>query len=86
MSGDSEGILSILIRCETSSVSVDRAVFTALLRNSVASERAPYIHALERGHMKLADSIDLARKADIPYSLFFGLGLGDGRLGLVWQL
>ena len=67
----SEDVVTITIRCGTSTVLIDRAVFTTLLDNSVVRERAPYRHALERGQIRFADLIDLARKADIPYSLFF---------------
>lgn len=52
-------------------VLIDRAVFTALLDNSVVSERAPYRRALESGQIRFGELIGLARKADIPYSLFF---------------
>lgn len=69
--GGSEDVVTITIRCGVSTVVIDRAVFTALLDNSVASERAPYRHALERGEIRFTELIDLARKADIPYSLFF---------------
>lgn len=63
--------MSIQIRCADSGVAVDRAVFTALFDNSVVSERAPYLRALRTGEMPLAQLVDLSRKADIPYALFF---------------
>lgn len=65
------GNMSIQIRCEGSAVPIDRTVFTALLDNSIVSEQAPYLRALGTGEIRLGQLIDLARKADIPYALFF---------------
>lgn len=52
-------------------VPIDKEVFTALLDNSVAGTYKGYERALEAGRIKLADLVYLARKGDIPYSLFF---------------
>lgn len=50
---------------------IERSVFVALLENSVVHDRAPYRHALEKGELSFADLTDLARKSQVPYSLFF---------------
>lgn len=43
----------------------------ALLDNSVANDRAAYRHALERGEIKYADLVEIARVGHIPLPLFF---------------
>ncbi|USQ79699.1 hypothetical protein NF556_19255 [Ornithinimicrobium faecis] len=53
------------------SIPIDRAVFTTLLVNSVAGTYVGYEHALESGSIKYAVLVDLARKGDIPFALFF---------------
>lgn len=50
---------------------IDHTVFTALLENSVASNRAAYRRALVQLEIPFIDLVDLARIGDIPYSLFF---------------
>ncbi|MDN6527800.1 MAG: hypothetical protein L0K67_01745 [Brevibacterium sp.] len=50
---------------------INKAVFTALLDNSVASTYAPYARAVEASSIDFTDLVFLARKGDIPYSLFF---------------
>lgn len=62
---------TIEVQLGKASVSVEAAVFTALLDASVASSRAPYARALETSHIKFADLVALARVGDIPYALFF---------------
>lgn len=52
-------------------VRVDRAVFEALLENSVARERAAYVRGLQEAQIRFHDLVELARGADIPYALFF---------------
>lgn len=52
-------------------VSIDRAIFVGLLENSVMHDRAPFRHALEKGEVSFSELVDLARKAEIPYSFFF---------------
>lgn len=52
-------------------VPIEHAVFTTLLDNSVAGTYSGYERALETGRIRFADLVDLARKGDIPYSLFF---------------
>lgn len=53
------------------SIPIQRSVFVALLENSVANARAGFQHALEDGSIKYTKLVDLARAADIPFSLFF---------------
>lgn len=50
---------------------IERDVFVDLLANSVVHDRAPFRHALEAGEIAFAGLVDLARKAEIPYPLFF---------------
>ncbi|RAM37732.1 hypothetical protein [Arthrobacter globiformis] len=50
---------------------IDEAVFTALLDNSVASTYKAYDHAMESGSISFTDLVFLARKGELPYSLFF---------------
>ncbi|WP_277212276.1 hypothetical protein [Isoptericola croceus] len=52
-------------------VRIDDEVFTTLLDNSLAGTYRGYERALESGRIKYAELIDLSRKGDIPYSLFF---------------
>lgn len=50
---------------------IEREVFMDLFENSVVNGRAPYLRALETMEITFTDLVDLARKADIPYALFF---------------
>lgn len=50
---------------------IDRWVFEDLFENSVVSGRAPYRQALDRSEITFGDLVELSRKADIPYPLFF---------------
>lgn len=50
---------------------IDRAVFTALLEDSVASTYVDYEKALSAGTIAFANLVKLARHGEIPYSLFF---------------
>ncbi|MEW1979663.1 hypothetical protein AB0333_01865 [Citricoccus sp. NPDC079358] len=52
-------------------MSIDDAVFTTLLDNSVAGTYKGYERALQTGSIKFSDLVNLARKGDIPYTLFF---------------
>lgn len=52
-------------------VPIDDAVFTTLLDNSVAGTYKGYERTLQTGSIKFTDLVDLARKGDIPYTLFF---------------
>lgn len=46
-------------------------MFTTLLNNSVAGTYKGYKRALQSGSIKFSDLVYLARKGDIPYTLFF---------------
>jgi hypothetical protein len=61
----------IYVRLGGSSVAIEREVFTALLGRSAMSGRAAYLKALESSDIGFDDLVALARKAEIPYSLFF---------------
>lgn len=61
----------INMRLNGVTVPIDRSVFTTLLDNSVAGTYVGYAKALESNSIKFADLVDLSRKGDIPYSLFF---------------
>lgn len=50
---------------------VDRGVFEALFEQSVVSGYAPVRNALTSGSMPFGDLVKMARKAEIPYALFF---------------
>lgn len=50
---------------------IERRVFVDLLENSVARSRVKYLRALESEEIAFGDLIELSRKADIPYTLFF---------------
>jgi hypothetical protein len=52
-------------------VSIERSVFTALLEQSVVYWRKPYKTALATSEISFDVLVELARKAEIPYSLFF---------------
>lgn len=52
-------------------VPIGDAVFTTLLDNSVAGTYKGYERTLQTGSIKFSDLVDLARKGDIPYTLFF---------------
>lgn len=55
----------------SSTIPIEDAVFTTLLDNSVAGTYKGYERALQTGKLKFSDLVDLARKGDIPYALFF---------------
>lgn len=63
--------MTIEVRVAGVGVPVNRSVFVDLLGNSVASERADFVHALEKSRIGFGDLVSLARIADIPYVLFF---------------
>lgn len=52
-------------------VPVEREVFAALFEHSVVSDRAAVRKALESSTIPFKTLIDLARRAEIPYPLFF---------------
>lgn len=63
--------MSIEVLIHGASVSIDRAVFSALLENSIASTYVAYDKALAAGAIDFTDLVHLARHGEIPYSLFF---------------
>lgn len=52
-------------------VPIDDTLFTTLLDSSVAGTYKGYERALESGRIKYAELDELARKGEIPHSLFF---------------
>jgi hypothetical protein len=63
--------MTITVEIGKQSVSVERDVFVALFDNSVVSEYVGFTKALSSGVINFDELVRLARKADIPYSLFF---------------
>ncbi|MFB9955667.1 ImmA/IrrE family metallo-endopeptidase [Cellulomonas denverensis] len=61
----------IALRIDGAEVPLDRTTFTALFDSSVVYAYAPYRHALEDSTIGFRDFIGLARRAEIPYPLFF---------------
>lgn len=53
------------------STPIERSVFVDLFENSVARHRVPYCRALTSGKITFGELVELSRKADIPYPLFF---------------
>ena len=52
-------------------VPIERSVFTALFDQSIVYGHKPYTTALATSEITLDALVELARKAEIPYSLFF---------------
>lgn len=63
--------MSINVLIDGKRVPIERSVFIELLGNSVVHDRAPFRRAIEKQEISFADLVDLARKAEIPYVLFF---------------
>jgi Zn-dependent peptidase ImmA (M78 family) len=63
--------MTITVGIGMESVPVDRDVFVALFDISVVSEYVGFTKALASGVIEFDQLVRLARKADIPYSLFF---------------
>ena len=63
--------MTITVPLGKESVAVDRDVFVALFDNSVASEYAGFTKTLATEAIEFDQLVRLARKADIPHSLFF---------------
>jgi hypothetical protein len=63
--------MTIDVLVNGTAVPIDEAVFRTLLDNSVAGTYKGYERARELGRIRFADLIDLCRKGDIPYPLFF---------------
>lgn len=52
-------------------IPIDRNVFAALFEQSVVSDYSPVREALMSGSIAFVDLVKMARKAEIPYALFF---------------
>lgn len=63
--------MAIHVMLDGTRTSIERAVFSALLENSVASTYAAYSRAIERSSIGFSELVDLARHGEIPYTLFF---------------
>lgn len=61
----------ITLRVDGGEVPLDRAAFTALFESSVVYGYADYQKALDRSVIGFKEFVELARKAEIPYPLFF---------------
>ena len=63
--------MTIYVTLSNAHVPVARGVFTALLGESVVSGRKPYTQALNSSTITFDKLVELSRKAEIPYALFF---------------
>lgn len=63
--------MSINVTLDRIATPIDREVFTALFEQSVVRSYAKVTKALETGSISFKDLVDHARKAEIPYPLFF---------------
>lgn len=63
--------MTVVVTLKGTPVAIERAVFVALFKNSVVSERAGVNHALHGRDLAFTDFLHLARQAEIPYPLFF---------------
>jgi hypothetical protein len=63
--------MSIKVMLDRVPISIDREVFEALFEQSTVRSYAKVTRALETGSISFRDLVDHARKAEIPYPLFF---------------
>jgi hypothetical protein len=63
--------MSIDVTLDRVATPIDRGVFEALFEQSVVRNYAKVTKALETGSISFKDLVDHARKAEIPYPLFF---------------
>lgn len=63
--------MTISVMLSGISVPIEREVFTALFEHSVVSDRADVRKALTSSTIPFKTLVELARKAEIPYPLFF---------------
>jgi len=63
--------MSINVTLNRVATPIDRGVFEALFEQSVVSGYAPVKDALKSGSMPFSELVKMARKAEIPYALFF---------------
>lgn len=66
--GEAEGMDVLL---DGIRIGIVKDVFASLLGNSVVNGRVPFLRALETSEVTFSDLVALARKAEIPYPLFF---------------
>lgn len=73
--------MAIAVSMPQGSVEIDREVFEALFENSVVATRAGYEKARKAGRIRYEELVELARAADVPFTLFFApIGLVEGQL------
>lgn len=63
--------MQIEVGLRRSRIAIERETFTLLLDASVVSDATPYVRALAESRIAFTTLVDLARKAEIPYALFF---------------
>lgn len=63
--------MTIIVKRGHSHTAIERSTFSALFEASVVSTLTGYERALDDGTITFGTLIDLARKAQIPYALFF---------------
>ena len=63
--------MTIEVLVDRGRTSIARSVFVSLLENSVVNQRVPFQDALVAGRIHFSELVELARRAEIPYSLFF---------------
>lgn len=63
--------MTIRVQLGGGHVDIETAVFEKLLGNSVMNSYPDYEHALDQGQIVFRDLLELARRAQIPYPLFF---------------
>lgn len=63
--------MSMNVTLDRVSTPIDRGAFEALFEQSVVRSYAPVTKALSKGSISFKDLVELARKAEIPYPLFF---------------
>lgn len=63
--------MTIEVTLSGTSTPIERCVFVGLFENSVARGRMAYLRALESEEISFSDLVELSRKSDIPYTLFF---------------
>ena len=63
--------MSIDVSCGRSTIAIERETFKALIDESWQRDAREYVDALERSRIRFTVLVQLARKAQIPYALFF---------------
>ncbi len=62
----------MLVSVNHRTIDINKSVYTLLFDNSSVHSLAPYQRSLAESRISFAELSRLARKADIPYALFFG--------------